>query len=239
MRGGLVALGLACALFAHLAVEAASPGLTVASIGFAAAVVLAPGAARGSARAWAAALGIAVALAFAASRRWIWLPLYAPPVLGDAFAAWVFGHTLAAGRRPLIESLIRKLHEVPDRPLDPAIARYARTLTAGWTVLFAVLGASSLVLALLAVPNGVLVLLGFTPPVAIPQTVWSWFANVAEYGIAAAFFVLEYAYRRVRFPQQPHWSLLEFIGRLGAIAPSVIKLESRGPRAAAPTEPSE
>lgn len=239
MRGSLVALGLACALCAHLAVEAASPALTVACIALAAAVVLSPGLARGSPRAWAAALATAGALALAASRRWIWLPLYAPPVLGDAFAAWVFGHTLRRGRTPLIESLIRRLHDDPGRALSPAIAQYARTLTAAWAVLFGVLGASSLVLALLAVPNGVLVLLGLTPPLAVPQTVWSWFANIAEYGIAAGFFALEYAYRRVRFPQQPHSSFFSFVRKLGVIAPSLTELDPGAVQRANRTEPAE
>lgn len=238
MRGNLLALGLACALCAHLAVEAASPALTVACIALAAAVVLSPGLARGSPKAWVAAVATAAALAFAASRRWIWLPLYAPPVLGDAFAAWLFAHTLTAGRMPLIERLIRRLHDAPDGALEPAIAAYARKLTASWAVLFAVLGTSSLVLALLAVPNGILVLLGFAPPFRVPQTVWSWFANLAEYGIAAGFFALEYAYRRTRFPQQPQANFFSFVKKLRAIAPSLLELDSPG-RTARRTEPVE
>src|SRR6185437_5299795 len=148
MRGSLIVVGLACALLAHLAVEAASPALTAAAVALAAVVVLAPSLARGSLAAWTGALAIAGALAVAASRRWIWLPLYAPPVLGDAFGAWLFGHTLAAGRTPLIERLVRRLHGDPGRPLEPSIARYARTLTFAWTLLFGVLGATSLALAL-------------------------------------------------------------------------------------------
>ncbi|MGH8220474.1 MAG: ketosynthase [Steroidobacteraceae bacterium] len=240
LRGSLIALGLACALLAHLAVEAASPGLTAAGIALAAVVVLSPALSRGSLRAWSTALAIAGGLAFAASRRWIWLPLYAPPVLGDAFAAWLFGRTLAAGRMPLIESLIRRMHDEPDRALDHAIAQYARKLTAAWAVLLGMLGAASLALALLARPNGVLILLGFAPPLTVPQTTWSWFANVAEYGIVAGFFVLEYAYRRMRFPQQPHSSFLEFIAKLRTIAPSSrTELDSRVARPSSRTEPVE
>jgi uncharacterized membrane protein len=227
LRVSLIVLGLASALLAHLAVEMASPALTVAGIGLLAAVVLAPGLARRSVAAWTAALAIASALAFAASRRWIWLPLYAPPMFADAFGAWLFGHTLAGRRMPLIERLVRQLHGEPDRPLEPAVARYARSLTVAWTVLFIVLGATSLTLALLAVPNGVLILLGITPPLEVPQTAWSWFANVASYGITGGFFVLEYAYRRGRFPQQPQRTFLEFVRALVAIAPSLIELESR------------
>jgi len=239
LRGSLIALGLICALIAHLAVETASPALTAAGIVLLAAVVLAPSLARGSIAAWAAALAIAGAVAFAASQRWIWLPLYAPPVLGDAFAAWLFGHTLASGRMPLIERFVRGMQAEAGRPLDPAIIQYARTLTVVWTLLFGLLGASSLALALCAEPNGVLLLLGFSPPVAIPQIVWSWFANVAEYGIVGLFVVLEYAYRRARFPQHPHLDFLQFVKRLCAITPALIELESRAPRPSGRVEPTE
>jgi uncharacterized membrane protein len=239
LRGSLIVLGLACALVAHLGVEAASPALTSAGVALAAAVVLAPSLARGRLAAWTAALVIAGALAIAALSRWIWLPLYVPSVLGDAFGAWLFGHTLASGRTPLIERLVRRLHGGLDRPLEPSITRYTRTLTFAWTVLFCALGATSLALALFAVPNGVLLLLGFKPPLAVPQTAWSWFANVAAYGIAAGFFVLEYAYRRVRFPHQPQRSFLEFLRVLLAIAPSLIELESRAPRGVIRAERAE
>ncbi len=239
LKGSLIVLGMACALLAHLAVETSSPALTAVVVALAAAVMLAPSLARGSPGAWMAALAITGALAVAASRRWIWLPLYVPPVLGDAFGAWLFGHTLAAGRTPLIERVVRLLHGGPERLLEPAIARYARTLTLAWTVLFCVLGVTCLVLALFAVPNGVLILLGFTPPVAVPQTAWSWFANVAAYVITAGFFGLEYAYRRLRFPQQPQRSFFEFVRALLAIAPSLIELESRTPRPVIGAEPAE
>ncbi|HEY2592081.1 MAG TPA: hypothetical protein VGI35_10865, partial [Steroidobacteraceae bacterium] len=178
-------------------------------------------------------------LAIMASRRWIWLSLYLPPVLGDVFGAWLFGHTLASGRTPLIERVVRHLYGAPDRPLELAIARYARRLTFAWSLLFGLLGATGLALALCAVPNGVLILLGFTPPLTVPQTAWSWFANVAAYGIAAGFFVLEYAYRRTRFPQQPQNSFLEFVRALLAIAPNVIEFQSRPPRRVIRAEPAE
>lgn len=239
MRGSLLALGLASALIAHLAVEAASPALTVACIALVALVVLLPGLARGSPKAWAAVLATAGALAFAGSRRWIWLPLYAPPVLGDFFAAWLFGHTLAIGRTPLVESFIQRMRDEAVRPLDPDVAHYARRLTFGWTMLFSVLGGTSLVLALLAVPNGVLILLGFSPPLPVPQTVWSWFANIAEYGIAAAFFVVEFAYRRVRFPHQRHTDFLSFVRKLRVIAPSLVELASPASRPTSRTESVE
>lgn len=222
MRGAVIAFAAGYVVLAHLAVETTSPALTVASLALLAVPALAPKLARGSLAAWGVAILTCAALALLASRKWVWLPLYAPSVCGDAFMAWVFGHTLAAGRIPLIERMVRRLHGAPDEPVQPDIARYARSLTAAWAVLFAALGTISLALALCAEPNGILPLLDVVPPVSVPQSAWSWFANVAEYGIAAGFFIAEYLYRRRRFPQQPYSGLVDFTRRLGAIAPRLI-----------------
>jgi uncharacterized membrane protein len=240
LRGVVITLAVCYPLLAHLAVETASPELTVVCLALLAGLLLLPGMARGSLAAWLLALLASGALAIAESRRWVWLPLYAPSVLGDAFVAWVFGHTLAAGRIPLIERMVRLLHGAPDGPLPADIVRYARRLTTAWTVLFIVLGAISLALALCATPNGVLLLLGLTPPVPVPQPLWSWFANVGEYAIAAAFFLLEYAYRQHRFPQQPYAGFGDFVRRLSAIAPRLADFGSGGhepDRRAADLEP--
>lgn len=220
LRGTRVALAVCGVVLAHLAVETASPALTVACLASLAGVLLGPGMARGSPRAWAAALAAGCALALAAFRKWVWLPLYVPSVAGDAFAAWVFGHSLAAGRVPLIERMVRRLHATND-PVGAEISSYARRLTAAWAVLFGLLGAVSLALALCAVPNGILMLLGLTPPLTVSQTAWSWFANLGEYVLAAGFFAGEYAYRRRRFPQQPYSSFMDFARRVAAVAPSV------------------
>lgn len=227
MRRGIIALAVCYALLAHLAVERGSAPLAVACLALLAAIVLAPGMVRGSGAAWALAIVVGAGLALAASRKWVWLPLYVPSVSGDAFMAWVFGHTLAAGRVPLIERMARRLRGAADAPIEPEVVRYARSLTLAWAVLFGALGAISLALALCAAPNGVLPLLGFTPPLTVPQAVWSGFANLAEYGIVAGFFVIEYAYRRRRFPQQPHAKLFDFVRRLAAIAPGLVEI---GPR---------
>jgi uncharacterized membrane protein len=99
------------------------------------------------------------------------------------------------------------------------VTAYARTLTLAWAVLFAVLAMTSLVLALLADPNGILLLLGFTPHVTVPQRAWSLFANFLEFAVVVTFLIVEYAYRRRRFPEQPYANLLDFLRRLIAVAP--------------------
>jgi uncharacterized membrane protein len=225
-------LAVSYPLAAHLAVLTGSPRLTLASLAVLIALALWPALVRRRAVAWLGALlaAAAVTVAFRASRGWTWLPLYASPVLGDAFLAWLFGHTLAPPRVPLIERMARLLHP-PDARLDPAVIRYARTLTAAWAALFAALGLADLLLALCATPNGILALFGLVPLVPVPQRAWSWFANIAEYLIVAGFFVGEYAYRRRRFPQQPYAGLGDFVRRLSAVAPRMLE---RAPRAARP-----
>ena len=39
-------------------------------------------------------------------------------------------------------------------------------------------------------------------------------ANLIEYLIVAAFFAIEYAYRRQRFPRQPYRNMFDFVRRL-------------------------
>jgi uncharacterized membrane protein len=224
LRGIVIALALSYPLVAHLAVLTGSPRLTLASLAVLAALALWPALARGRALAWLVALGAAAAIiaSLIAAEGWPWLPLYAPPVLGDAFLAWLFGHTLARGHTPLIERMVHLLGD-PGEPPDPAVLSYARALTGVWAVLFAVLALTDLLLALCAAPNGILLLLGRVPILTVPQRAWSWFANIAEYLIAAGFFAGEYAYRRRRFPQRTRGGLVEFMRRLGAVAPRILE----------------
>jgi uncharacterized membrane protein len=146
--------------------------------------------------------------------------MYAPPVVISFGMAWVFGKSLARGDVPVIERIVRLLH-APEEQIDSAIPRYARRLTLLWALLFVMLGTLNLILALCATPDGVLLWLGVQPPVTVPRDVWSLFANLLNYVIVAAFFVVEYIYRRYRFPHQPYANMLDFIRRASAIGPRV------------------
>jgi len=137
------------------------------------------------------------------------LPLYLPPVLVPTFLAWIFGQTLLPGRTPLIEQMVHMLH-APDAVPEDAALVYARRLTLAWTVLFVGLAATNLGLAVFAEPEQ-----------------WSLFANLIAYVIVVAFFAVEYAYRRRRFPQQPYRNMLEFVQRLLASLPGLV---GRAPR---------
>ena len=214
-------LAIAYPLLVHLAVVTASAPLTALAIGCLATLVLGRALLRGSLGAWLLAAALMVMLARAAVGGWLWLPIYVPSIAADAFVCFLFARTLAPGQVPLIEQLVRLMHAREER-LEASIVSYARVLTGVWALLFAALALVSLALALIARPNGILPLLGITPAVSVRQSTWSLFANFLEYAIVALFFLLEYAYRRRRFPQQPYTGMLDFLRRLSAVAPRVL-----------------
>jgi uncharacterized membrane protein len=118
-----------------------------------------------------------------------WL-LYVPPLAINLALCWLFGRTLVGGRVPLIARFA--LMEQP--ALSDELARYTRTLTWLWTLLFAACAAVSLALAL----SG-------------NRDAWSLFTNLVNYLLVAALFLGELAYRRVRFPRYRHASPLQLL----------------------------
>ena len=88
--------------------------------------------------------------------------------------------------------------------LAPDLARYTRNLTAAWAVFFLVMAVISATLA-----------------VTGPLAAWSLFSNLLNYLLVVLFFVLEYAYRRVRYRHHPHaspWQMIVRLARLQAAA---------------------
>ncbi len=216
------ALALAYPVLAHAAIAGRSIALAVAAIATLAAAALLPALARGRAAAWIAAPLIAFACWRLSQARIPELPLYAPPVLVPAFMGWLFGQTLLPGRTPLIAQLIRHMHSGGEREPEPDVWRYARTLTQVWTLLFIAIATVNLVLAAVASPDGLLLAAGIAPPFTAPQVWWSLFANVIGYLIVAALFVIEYAWRRHRFPEQPYRNMFDFLRRMAAAMPRLI-----------------
>jgi uncharacterized membrane protein len=196
-------------LVAHLAVARSSAKLTIAAIALLALSALLRSLVQGRIAAWLTILPVIAACWWLVRSSMQLLPLYLPPVLVPAFLAWVFGQTLLPGRTPLIEQLVHLLHAPDDVPEDAALV-YARRLTLAWTVLFVGLAATNLLLAVFAEPEQ-----------------WSLFANLIAYVIVVAFFAVEYAYRRRRFPRQPYRNLFEFVQRL---LESLPRLLGRAPR---------
>ena len=47
------------------------------------------------------------------------------------------------------------------------------------------------------------------------------FANVFNYAIVGVFFIIEYTYRRQRFPRQPYRNVIDFVRRFIAAGPQL------------------
>jgi len=171
---------------------------------------------------WALALLAAAlaALAWGVGTAWLDLLLLTPPVLFTAWLAWFFARSLRAGRTPLVTRIVTALYAQAGWPLPPGLPDYARRLTAAWAGLLAFLAVANALLALCAVPGGVLYEFGITPPVAVPHSAWSWFANLLNYGLVGGFMVGEFHYRKRRFPQRPYRNGIEFARRMAALGPA-------------------
>ena len=213
--------GLAYPMLAHLATLTSSSSLVLASVIVLSCAAFLPAALSGKPIGLVGVTLAAIAILGLRLLEATALVLFLPPILINAYLAWLFGHTLAPNNMPLIERLVRLLHD-PTENLDSSIVRYAARLTAVWTGLFVTLAAANLLLATLTVPGGFLAIAGLATPISVSREVWSLFANVLNYLIVAAFFYAEYAYRRRRFPQQPYRNFVDFMRRAGAAAPALL-----------------
>lgn len=218
---------LAYPLVAHFGVIQNSVALIAIALGLLIVLPMAPALGRGSVIAWLVLLPVVVALWWLSRSTHATLPLYIAPVLVPGFMAGVFGSTLLAGQVPLIEQLIRIME--PAREPEPEVLAYAHKLTRAWTVFFVTLALTNLVLGLLAEPDGMLLAAGIAPPVTVPELWWSLVANLIGYLLVAAFFLIEYAYRRYRFPRQPYRNMLDFFVKVLAAMPRLVS-SAAGPR---------
>ena len=216
----MIALAIAYPVVAHMAVVTRSVVVTAMSLAVLASLFLLPRLVARSVAAWCLLPVVAAGLLWLAHSHAAWLPLYATPVCVNIFGAWIFGHTLAAGQVPLIERLARLLHE--EDGINERIARYARKVTIAWTLFLSGLAVLNTTLALLATPNGVLMIMGFHPFLTVPVEVWSLFANFIDYVMAGVFFVAEYAWRQHKFPEQPYRNFFDFINRARRVGHRVI-----------------
>lgn len=236
-RAIAIVLAVVSPLCAHAASVLGSPRLSIASVTLLAAAILIRPLAEG--RRWVvlALPGVALALYGLWKLDAAALALLLPPVVVFIFLAWLFGHTLRRGSQPLIERLVRLLQPAGEPP-EPAVIRYAGTLTRLWTCLFGAMALVNLVLAACVVPDGLLESAGIRAPFAVRRDTWSLFANLLNYAIVAAFFVLEYAYRRRRFPDRPYRDFMHFLRRVAAVGPALAAtFESR--RAGAQLQPAD
>jgi len=155
--------------------------------------------------AWALALVAAGVVGFA------WLDHRTPahfaiawPIVVYLAIAWAFGHTLRAGRMPLVERMARLVDHGDGMPRE--LVAYTRGLTWIWTV----------------VPLGLAVVSALLARFASPMA-WSLFTNVLGYAALAALFFAEYPYRVRRYPQYTHTNPLAVAARLAQRAPELFR----------------
>ena len=216
LRAGLA---LSYPFLAHAASLRDSGGLAAAALGAIVLMLLAEGLLHGRPRTWLALLVAVAGLAALARSPHAQLPLLLVPVLFIALVATWFGRSLRAGRIPLITRIVAALERQPAQALAPELRTYTRRLTLAWAAMLGLLAACNLVLALLAVPGGLLVHFGADPPIAVGEAQWSWFANGLNYGLVGGFFVLEYLYRKRRFPGR-YRNFADFLRRMAGLGPA-------------------
>ena len=212
-------LALAYPWLAHAASTRGSSSLAIVALADLALVILLDPLLRLRGWAWVTALLVALGLARLAMSAHAMLPLLLVPVAVLAFIAWMFGRTLRAGRVPLISRIVAALESTPAAQLEPDLQRYTRRLTAAWAGMLATLAGVNLLLALVAVPRGLLASVGIDAPWAVTETQWSWIANLLNYGLVAGFFVGEYQFRKRIFPGR-YRSFIDFMRRMGSLGPA-------------------
>lgn len=178
---------------AHLAVAHRSPVLMGLALGWLAIAAATPLLRKRRPTAWLA-LGLLLALVALLVREGngLWLMVALSSAL-PAVAAAAFWLSLRPGATPLVTAVATRF----DGPLPAAALRYTRCLTVLWAVLITALVGVEVTLSATASP-----------------TTWSRFANGYAYGILGAAFVLEYAYRRIRFRHLPQPGVLRYVKNL-------------------------
>lgn len=213
-------LSVAYPLLAHAASTARDPRLAALALLDIVLILLVVPLAQRRIGAWLAVGAAAVALFAVQGSATLPVFLLLPPVLFPWLVAWWFARTLRAGSVPLISRIVGGLEQCAPADLAPRLKAYTRGLTTLWAVVLTGIGLANLALGLIAVPDGLLVHLGYAPVVSVPQAVWSWCANLLDYGVAGALMVVEYLVRLRLFPDRPYRDLPDFIRRLGALGPA-------------------
>ena len=208
---------LAYPVLAHLASGRHDDRFAVLALGDIAAVLLLRPLLQRRASAWWALIGIAVVLAALFRSGHAREPLLLVPVAIIGWVAYAFARTLRTV--PLITRMVAGLDGIAASALSPELIRYTRNLTRAWAALLAALALANLLLALLAVPDGLLVSNGITSPWPVDGGRASWFAGMFNIGLMVGFFLVEFAIRQRRFPGRYH-SLLDFLQRMSRLGPA-------------------
>ncbi len=226
-------LALAYPGLAHWATHGGGAWAEVVALTDLALVVLVDGLMRRHPVAWLSLAAIVAVLALSAGTPLPRLLLLAPPMLFTGLAAWVFARSLGDPRGALITRIVEKMERCDAGRLAPALRRYTRRLSLAWAGVLGLLCAINGVLAMVAVPDGALALLGISAPVSISREQWSLFANLLNYGLVGVFFIGEYLLRRRLFAERPYRDFLEFLRMMAGLGPDFWReLFSRPPAGA-------
>jgi uncharacterized membrane protein len=209
-------LALAYPLLAHVAASHHDGSFAAFALADIALIVLLRPLLQARAWAWLAFVAIAAMLAWLVRSGLALQPLMLVPVAIVGGVAWMFGRTLRGV--PLITRMVAGLDGIPATQLSPDLLRYTRHLTVSWTVLLAALALFNLLLALLAVPDGLLARHGVTPPFPVSQAQWSW-ATALNLALMVGFFLGEFAVRQRRFPGR-YRNLWDFLRRMSRLGPA-------------------
>ena len=159
-------------------------------------------------------LGISLAGSLLARRLWAWATwllgaavlyaivmfghgryaLFVPPAVIPLALFIVFARSLRGDSKPLITRIATLMR---GEPLPAPLVGYTRHVTVLWCWVFVVMFASAIISALWASPE-----------------LWSLMTNVVHYVVLGAIFVVEFAYRRVRYSALEPWGLFEYLRRL-------------------------
>lgn len=215
-------LALAYPWLAHAATTGGSSALAAVALADIALIVLLEPLLQRRRWAWLSLAAVFAALWRLAHSPHALLPLLLVPVAFIALVAWTFGRTLRAGRTPLVTRMMLALERDPAMPIDPRQLGYTRRLTIVWSATLGLLALANLVLALVAVPRGLLASLGVAAPFVVTETQWSWFANLLNYGLIGGLFIGEFALRKRVFPGR-YRSFAHFLRQLATLGPDTWK----------------
>jgi uncharacterized membrane protein len=214
-----IASAVAYPFLAHAASVRDSGALAACALGTIVLMVLADGLVRGRIAAWAALAASGVGLWWLAHSPLAHLPLLLVPVAFVGMVAWWFARTLRAGSVPLIGRIMAAMDGRPYLQVEPELQQYTRSLTRLWALVLGVMALCNLLLAAIAVPNGLLASAGIAASVTVTETQWSWIANWLNYGLVGGVFALEFAYRQRRFPGR-YRNFADFARRMARLGPA-------------------
>lgn len=123
--------------------------------------------------------------------------LFVPPAAIPLGLFFLFAGSLRVGQTPLITRIATAMH---DGPLPDDLVSYTRQVTVLWACVCAAMFLSAVLLAAFAAPQ-----------------LWSLMTNLVHYLVLGAVFVLEYAWRRIRFRHHEHLGLMQFLRRVSRV----------------------